>query len=641
MTFTTRPTLQGTFGMVASTHWLASQSGHGGARAGRQRLRRGGRRGLRAARGRAAPQRTRRRRAGDRGHGRRPARRASCAARGRRPPARPSSTTAALGFDLVPGLGAARGRRAGRGRRLADAAARPRHLGARRRPGAGDRVRPRRAPACCAGVGDDRRRGAASCSSDDWPTSADALAAPAAAAARGRAVPQPGVRRRRCSGSSTQAARRVSREAGHRRRPPGLVRRASSPRRSTRSRDRPFRDSSGEAHPGVITGAGPGRYSADLGGARHRSTSPATRSSRPGRGARGRCCCRRWPPWTRSAADALDPSTADGHPRPGRGAQARLRRPRGVVRRRRRGPARRPALPGVRRRARRADRRPTPRARSGRGRPAAARRGCPPRRRRRSPARRRRPAPTRPPASRPCGPTGDPRRHLPPRRGRPLGQHRLRDAQRRLAAELPGDPRARLPARQPAADVLARGGPAVLAGAGPPAADHAQPDAGAARRRAGAGLRHARRRPAGPVAAAVPAAHARRRADLQEAIDAPKWHTTSLPARSTRATCEPGRPGRRGPARRRRDRRAARPAGTTYGGAGPWTLGRLCAVARDPADRRALGRRRTRAACRATPAVGSPCDRVRLHHRAVGAAGRDDGGTIRPGRCRREARVVA
>jgi gamma-glutamyltranspeptidase / glutathione hydrolase len=24
--FTTRPTLQGTFGMVASTHWLASQS---------------------------------------------------------------------------------------------------------------------------------------------------------------------------------------------------------------------------------------------------------------------------------------------------------------------------------------------------------------------------------------------------------------------------------------------------------------------------------------------------------------------------------------------------------------------------------------------------------------------------------------
>ena len=26
MTFTTRPTLQGTFGMVSSTHWLASQS---------------------------------------------------------------------------------------------------------------------------------------------------------------------------------------------------------------------------------------------------------------------------------------------------------------------------------------------------------------------------------------------------------------------------------------------------------------------------------------------------------------------------------------------------------------------------------------------------------------------------------------
>src|SRR6185312_7270291 len=29
MTFTTRPTLQGTFGMVSSTHWLASQSAMG------------------------------------------------------------------------------------------------------------------------------------------------------------------------------------------------------------------------------------------------------------------------------------------------------------------------------------------------------------------------------------------------------------------------------------------------------------------------------------------------------------------------------------------------------------------------------------------------------------------------------------
>src|SRR5674476_1335071 len=29
MTFTTRPTLQGTFGMASSTHWLASQSAMG------------------------------------------------------------------------------------------------------------------------------------------------------------------------------------------------------------------------------------------------------------------------------------------------------------------------------------------------------------------------------------------------------------------------------------------------------------------------------------------------------------------------------------------------------------------------------------------------------------------------------------
>ena len=64
MTFTTRPTLQGTFGMVSSTHWLASQSAMAHAGARRQRLRRGGRRRVRPARRRAAPQRARRRGAG-------------------------------------------------------------------------------------------------------------------------------------------------------------------------------------------------------------------------------------------------------------------------------------------------------------------------------------------------------------------------------------------------------------------------------------------------------------------------------------------------------------------------------------------------------------------------------------------------
>ena len=59
MTFTTRPTLRGTFGMVSSTHWLASQSAMRILELGGQRVRRGRRGRVRAARGRAASQRSR------------------------------------------------------------------------------------------------------------------------------------------------------------------------------------------------------------------------------------------------------------------------------------------------------------------------------------------------------------------------------------------------------------------------------------------------------------------------------------------------------------------------------------------------------------------------------------------------------
>ena len=58
------------------------------------------------------------------------------------------------------------------------------------------------------------------------------------------------------------------------------------------------------------------------------------------------------------------------------------------------------------------------------------------------------------------------------------------DPERRLAAELPGDPGARLPARHARADGLARRGPPERARAGQAAADHPDADAGAARRRA-------------------------------------------------------------------------------------------------------------------------------------------------------------
>ena len=59
----------------------------------------------------------------------------------------------------------------------------------------------------------------------------------------------------------------------------------------------------------------------------------------------------------------------------------------------------------------------------------------------------------------------DPRRHLPSRRRRPLRQPRLGDAQRRLAAELARDRRARVLPRHARADVLARGRAAGVAGA--------------------------------------------------------------------------------------------------------------------------------------------------------------------------------
>ena len=104
--FTTRPEIAGSFGVVASTHWIASQVGMARAGAGRQRLRRGGRGRLHAAGRGAAPERPGRRRADH------PARRqVGRAARDLRPgrrrrPGCPSAHVRdELGLDLVPGTG--------------------------------------------------------------------------------------------------------------------------------------------------------------------------------------------------------------------------------------------------------------------------------------------------------------------------------------------------------------------------------------------------------------------------------------------------------------------------------------------------------------------------------------------------------
>ena len=98
----------------------------------------------------------------------------------------------------------------------------------------------------------------------------------------------------------------------------------------------------------------------------------------------------------------------------------------------------------------------------------------------------------------------DARGHRPSRRRRPLGEHGRGDAERRLAVGRAGDPGARLLPRDARADVLARGGPAELARAGQAAAHDALADDGAARRRAVPRARDAGRRPAGPVDAARP-----------------------------------------------------------------------------------------------------------------------------------------
>ena len=102
-------------------------------------------------------------------------------------------------------------------------------------------------------------------------------------------------------------------------------------------------------------------------------------------------------------------------------------------------------------------------------------------------------------------------RHLPRGRHRSPRQHGRGDAVWRLAAELAGDPGARLLPRYARPDVLAGREPPERSRPGQAAPDHAVPFARAAGRAGLHGVRHARRRPAGPMGAArVPAPRALR-----------------------------------------------------------------------------------------------------------------------------------
>ena len=102
-----------------------------------------------------------------------------------------------------------------------------------------------------------------------------------------------------------------------------------------------------------------------------------------------------------------------------------------------------------------------------------------------------------------------PGRHLPPRRRRPVREHGVGHAERGVAAELAGHSRPGFLPGHPGPDVHPHPGPAQQPRPGQAPADHADPQPGAARRGAVPGLRDARRGPAGPVdAGLLPAARA-------------------------------------------------------------------------------------------------------------------------------------
>ena len=328
--FTTRPTLSGTFGMVSSTHWLASQSaqrmlelggnafdaavaggfvlhvvephlnGPGGDLPGHHRHRR---RPHAAGALRPGPGAGPRHPRGVRGDGPRP-----------RPRLRP-----------------ARGRRPRRGRRLAAAAARPRVAPPGHGPRAGDRLRPRTGIPCSPRVEATIER-VQDLFRESWTTSADLWLRDGRRAARGRAVRQPRLRRRCSSAWSTRPRPPGPTWPPRRRRPgtPGVVGFVAEAVEAFRETE--WRHSGGEVLPGLVGGDDLAAFSAtwedpvvaDWHGVQVAKTDlwgqgPALLQvpgdARPARAGRA------------------GPRDRDGHPRDRRVLEARDGRPRGVVRR--------------------------------------------------------------------------------------------------------------------------------------------------------------------------------------------------------------------------------------------------------------------------------------------------------------------
>ena len=566
--FTTRPELRGhvRHGRLDALARLGRR--HGGARARRQRVRRGGGGRVRPAGRRAAPQRaraarcprcSRRRRTSEVERDLRPG---SGAGRGH------DRALRGLGLDLVPGTGPLAAVRARRVRRLDAAAARPGTWGS---------------PTCCASaigyasdgypvvprIAGGDRAASRSCSASDWPTSAElylparrrpgrAFRNPALAGdLRAARAPRPRAAARARRGSTPRATRSAA---------------ASSPRRSTAvSRGRGARRER-RRHRGLLTGD-------DLAGWQATLEAPVTLDFRrhtvckTGPGARGRCCCSS----SRCSAGfdlaAMAPGPDCVHTVV-ECAKLALRRPRGVVRR--------PESPSAAGRAARARRTRTSAARwSATTRVGELRPGSPGGREPRLPSR--------------CAAAGaaaavgigEPtlrrcaRRHLPPRRRRPLGQPRLGHPERRLAAELAGRPGLGFCLGTRAQMFWLDRGAAELAGAAAAAAHDADADAGAARRRAllasarPAATSRTSGRSARCSATSCSAATCRRRSTPRASTP------TTCRARSTRASCSLAESRSRTALGDGGDRRAA-PARARRGGAPAVVARPLSAVAREP-----------------------------------------------------------